>query len=414
MKRVDVTEKEKISAAFDNAGTGEEGSSGLPASVSILEIEGRTIYLVGTAHVSKQSQEDVRKTIETVRPDTVCLELDAERYKNLADPQRWKKTNIGKVIREGKAALLLSSLIMSSFQRRIGKKLGVSPGAEMIEGAKAGEEQGATIHMIDRDIQVTLKRTWRNLDFWNKMKMMFQLTASLFAVDEVDETLIEELKEKEKLGDILQVFGEEFPQVKKALIDERDEYMSQKLREAPGERIVAIVGAGHVPGIKLEIRKNRSLEELETVPPPSSAGVVAKWGIPGLIIALFIWGFYRGGTEESLGSVYIWFLVNGVLSALGAALAFGHPLTILSALLAAPLTSLNPMIAAGWVSGLVQAFVKKPTVLDLEALPEAINSVKGFWLNPVSRILLVVVFSNLGSVLGTFIAGSWIFARVVG
>ena len=395
--------------------TGETGiQAELPSSVRILEAEGKTIYLVGTAHVSRQSLEDVRKTIDTVKPDTVCLELDSERYKNLTDPQRWKKTNIGKVIREGKAALLLSSLIMSSFQRRIGKKLGVNPGAEMAEGARAGEECGAEIHMIDRDIQLTLKRTWRNLDTWNKLKMMFQLTASLFAVDEVDEETIEELKEQEKLGDILQIFGDEFPQVKIPLIDERDQYMAQKLREAPGENIVAVVGAGHVPGISAEIKINRSVEPLETLPPASSAGKAAKWIIPGLIIALFVWGFYRGGSEESLGSVYIWFLVNGILSALGAALAFGHPITILSALVAAPLTSLNPMIAAGWVSGLVQAFVKKPTVLDLEELPEAIISVKGFWMNPVSRILLVVVFSNLGSVLGTFIAGSWIFARIVG
>ena len=404
----DRTEKELV----ENGDPGIKAE--LPSSVRILEAKGKIIYLVGTAHVSKQSMEDVRKTIETVKPDTVCLELDAERYKNLTDPKRWKKTNIGKVIREGKAALLLSSLVMSSFQRRIGKKLGVTPGAEMSEGARAGEEHGAAIHMIDRDIQLTLKRTWRNLDAWNKLKMMFQLTASLFAVDEVDESTIEELKEQEKLGDVLQVFGEEFPQVKFPLIDERDQYMAQKLRDAPGENIVAVVGAGHCPGITVEIKKDRSLEPLETLPPASSVGKAVKWIIPGLILALFVWGFYRGGTEESLGSVYIWFLVNGILSAFGAALAFGHPITILSALLAAPLTSLNPMIAAGWVSGLVQAFVKKPTVRDLEELPEAINSVKGFWLNPVSRILLVVVFSNLGSVLGTFIAGSWIFARIVG
>jgi len=401
--------------------TGEEGekkvadaSEELPSGVSILEVEGKKIFLVGTAHVSKESLKDVRKTIELVKPDTVCLELDQERYRNLTDPQRWKNTNIGKVIREGRAALLLSSLIMSSFQRRIGKKLGISPGAEMAEGAKVGEEQGARVHLIDRDVQLTLKRTWRNLDLWNKLKMVFQLTGSLFSIDEVDEKTIEELKEQEKLGDILQVFGEEFPQVKGPLIDERDLYMAQKLREAPGETIVAVVGAGHTPGIKAAIHESRDLDPLEIVPPASSAGKAVKWIIPALIIALFVWGFFQGGAEESLGSIYIWFLVNGILSALGAALAFGHPLTILSALLAAPLTSLNPMMAAGWVSGLVQAFVKKPTVNDLEDLPEAISTVKGFWRNPVSRILLVVVFSNLGSVAGTFIAGSWIFARVVG
>ena len=408
-----MTDIEKIEPESEG-GQAEVELAELPSSVRVMEANGRTVYLVGTAHVSKQSLEDVRKTVELVNPDTVCLELDSERYKNLTDPKRWQQTNIGKVIREGKAALLLSSMIMSSFQRRIGKKLGVTPGAEMAEGARAAEERNAEVFLIDRDIQLTLKRTWRNLDVWNKLKMMFQLTASLFSVDEVDEKAIEELKEQEKLGDVLQIFGEEFPQVKKPLIDERDQYMAQKLREAPGKNIVAVVGAGHSPGITEEIKKERSLEPLEIIPPASSTGKILKWGIPGLIIALFVWGFFRGGGEESLGSVYIWFLVNGILSALGAALAMGHPVTVLSAFLAAPLTSLNPMIAAGWVSGLVQAFVKKPTVQDLEDLPEAINSVKGFWMNPVSRILLVVVFSNLGSVAGTFIAGSWIFARVVG
>lgn len=408
-----MTDNDKLVVDLSEDGAGN-GSLELPSSVSVLEVEGKTVYLVGTAHVSKQSLEDVRDTIKLVRPDTVCLELDAERYRNLTNPQRWKQTNIGRIIREGKAALLLSSLIMSSFQRRIGKKLGVMPGAEMAEGARTGEELGAEISLIDRDIQLTLKRTWRNLDLWNKLKILFQLITSLFAVDEVDEHTIEELKEQEKLGDILQIFGEQFPQVKKPLIDERDQYMAQKLREAPGQKIVAVVGAGHAPGIAAEIGSSRGLESLEIVPPASSVGKAFKWILPGVILALFVWGFFSGGTEESLGSVYIWFLVNGILSALGAAMALGHPLTILSAFLAAPLTSLNPMIAAGWVSGLVQAFVKKPTVSDLEDLPEAINSVKGFWMNPVSRILLVVVFSNLGSVLGTFIAGSWIFARVVG
>lgn len=408
-----MTENERITERLEVSGAGENQVE-LPSSVTSLTLEGKQIYLVGTAHVSKQSLADVADTITLVKPATVCLELDTERYRNLTDPQRWKKTNIGKVIREGRAALLLSSLIMSSFQRRIGKKLGIAPGAEMAEGARVGEEAGARIELIDRDIQTTLKRTWRNLDLWNKLKMIFQLTASLFSVDEVDEKTIEELKEQEKLGDILQVFGEEFPQVKKPLIDERDQYMAQKLREAPGDIVVAVVGAGHVPGITSEIETPRDLAPLESIPPSSSLGKAIKWLIPGLIIALFVWGFYRGGTEESLGSIYIWFLVNGVFSALGAALALAHPLTILSAFLAAPLTSLNPMIAAGWVSGLVQAFVKKPTVKDLEDLPEAINSVRGFWLNPVSRILLVVVFSNLGSVLGTFLAGSWIFARIVG
>jgi pheromone shutdown-related protein TraB len=244
--------------------------------------------------------------------------------------------------------------------------------------------------------------------------MASQLTASVFVTEEVDEKTIEELKQDEKLADVLQLFADEFPALKVPLIDERDIYLAQNIRKAEGLRKVAVVGAGHVPGILEAIEKEIPLEPLEVVPKPSKISQIIKWAIPLLILSLLAYGFFKGGAEHSLESIYIWFLINGILSAVGAAVALGHPLTILSAFIAAPLTSLNPFIAAGWVSGLVQAFVRKPKVADLEELPEAITSIKGFWQNPVSRILLVVVFSNLGSVAGTFIAGSWIAARVFG
>ncbi len=401
-----MSEQERLPGMVE---TGE-----LPPCVHVIEHSGRQIFLIGTAHVSKQSVVDVRRTVELVRPDVVCVELDEVRYKNLTDPTRWRKTNIGEVIRKGKAMLLLSSLIMTSFQRRIGKKLGVMPGAELLEGVKAAEDVGARVVLVDRDIQVTLKRTWRNLGMWDKFKMVTQLTASLFVTEEIDEETIEELKDTEKLSDVLQLLSDEFPKMKSTLIDERDRYLSQKIGEVDADRIVAVVGAGHVPGILKEVETDQDLAELEVVPPPSKGSGVFKWAVPGIILALFAYGFLKGGSDESVTSIYIWFLINGSLAAVGAALALGHPLTVISAFLAAPLTSLNPMIAAGWVSGLVQALVKKPTVKDLEELPEAITSVKGFWLNPVSRILLVVVFSNLGSVIGTFVAGSWIAARLIG
>ena len=196
------------------------------------------------------------------------------------------------------------------------------------------------------------------------------------------------------------------------IIDERDVYLAQKIREAEGERVVAVVGAGHVPGIVSAIRQEHALDPLETVPETSYWSRSIKWLVPSLIVAIIAYGFYSAGAAHSLESVSIWVLVNGVLAAAGAALALGHPVTVLAAFLAAPITSLNPTIAAGWVSGLVQAWVKKPTVADLEAMPEVVTAFpKGLWRNPVSRILLVVVFSNLGSTLGTFIGGSWIAAR---
>jgi len=392
----------------------ETTDKSLPTSVRFVEVEGKEIYLIGTAHVSHESVQDVRTTIEAVQPDTVCVELDEGRYRNLTDRDRWKKTNISEVIRKGKAMLLLSSLIMTSFQRRIGKKLGITPGAELLEATKAAKDVGAEIVLADRDVQLTLKRSWGNLNLGQRLRMASQLTASVFVTEEIDEKTIEELKQDEKLADVLQIFADEFPALKVPLIDERDIYLAQNIRSAKGNKKVAVVGAGHVPGILEAIKQESPLGPLEIIPKASKFSKGIKWAIPALILSLLIYGFFKGGAEHSLESIYIWFLINGILSALGATIALGHPLTILSALLAAPLTSLNPFIAAGWVSGLVQAFVRKPKVQDLEELPDSITTVKGFWKNPVSRILLVVVFSNLGSVAGTFIAGSWIAARVFG
>jgi pheromone shutdown-related protein TraB len=213
---------------------------------------------------------------------------------------------------------------------------------------------------------------------------------------------------------MLGLLAREFPGVKGTLIDERDIYLSQKIRNAEGQTIVAVLGAGHVPGILKAIGEDIPLGPLEQQPTPSFWPQVLKWGIPAAIVGLIAYGFFKDGAQHSLESMTIWVLVNGTFSALGALIALAHPLTILTAFVAAPLTSLNPMIAAGWVSGLVQAIIKKPTVEDLENLPEAITTVKGFWTNPVSRILLVVVLSNLGSTLGTIIGGGWIAGRSLG
>ena len=384
----------------------------LPASVHHLTIDGKNIYLVGTAHVSKKSVEDVSDTIETVNPDAICVELCAARHKAIVQRDNWKQMNIFKIIKEKKAVFLLAQLIISSFYRRIGEQLGVQPGAEMVEGINQAEKTGAELVLADRDIEITLKRVWRNLNFFNKLKMASHILATLFVGEKIDESLIEKIKEQDQLETILETFSESFPEVKKRLIDERDIYLAQKIRSAPGTTIVAVVGAGHVPGIQQHIHKNEPIAPLVEVPPKSVIPAILKWAIPALIIMLLVAGFFKGGRQHSMESIYIWILVNGILSAVGAAIALAHPLTILATFIAAPITSLNPTIAAGWVSGLVQTWVKKPTVSDLEDLPNAISSVKGFWMNPVSKILLVVVLANLGSSLGTFISGSWIAARL--
>ncbi len=385
----------------------------LPSSVDHVVVDGKDVYLVGTAHVSKESVEDVRTTVEAVKPDTICVELCDGRLKAMTQRDAWKKMNVFKVIKQKKVFFLLAQLIISAFYRKLGEKLGVEPGAEMLEGVKMAEQTGAKLVTADREIQITLKRVWGYLGFWNKIMLLSHLLASLFVQEKIDAEMIEQIKNKDQLENMLEDFAAKFPEIKRRLIDERDVYLAQKIRQADGQTIVAVVGAGHVPGMKEHIHKDEPLDELMEIPKKSVWPTVFKWGIPALIIGLLVFGFFKEGKAHSVESIWIWILVNGVLSALGAAIALGHPLTILASFVAAPLTSLNPMIAAGWVAGLVQALLRRPTVADFEDLPNDVSSVKGFWTNPVTRILLVVVLANIGSGIGTWTALTWIATRTI-
>lgn len=393
--------------------TSQPAPPDLPASVQRLEIDEREVFLVGTAHVSPQSVRDTKEAIETLEPDTVCVELCEARYQNLENQDSWRKLDIFQVLREGKAALLLSSFLMHSFQRRIAQRFGIEPGAEMREAIARARERGARLELIDRDIQISLKRTWSSLGFWQRTKVMTQLVGSAFVGDDLKEEDIEKLKDTGNLTDLMSALAEALPSVKDTLIDERDAYMAEKLRQSAGPRTVAVVGAGHLPGITGLADAECDLEELETVPDPPVWPRVVAWLVPILIVALFAYGLVWGDRERTVESVYIWVGLNGGLAALGAAIALAHPLTILSAFAAAPLTSLNPLMAAGWVAGLVQALLRKPLVADLENLADSLSSARGFWSNRLTRILLVVVLCNLGSVLASFIAGSWIVARAI-
>ncbi len=384
----------------------------LPESVTVVEDGGKRFFLVGTAHVSLESVDDVRRTVEIVRPDSICVELCPARHQAMTRRDDWKRMDIYKVIKEGKAVFLMVQLVLQAFYRKIGDKLGVQPGAEMMEGVRLAAETGATLVLADRDVQVTLKRVWGFLGFWKKFQLLSQLLTSIFVDEDVDKALIEDMKKKDQLAAIMGSFGENFPQIKERLIDERDIYLAQKIRKAPGENIVAVVGAGHVPGMQKYFGQEIDLAPLEELPPPSKWGAFWKWGLPGFFVALLVIGFFRGGANASVDALSIWVLVTGVGAALGSLAAFGHPLTVLSSFLAAPITTLHPLIAAGWVAGLVQAWVKKPTVSDLEDLPMSVMTVKGFWINPVSRILLVVIFANLGATIGVFVSGSWIASLV--
>jgi pheromone shutdown-related protein TraB len=369
-----------------------------------LKFNEKEFILVGTAHVSRESARLVKLVIEEEKPDTVCVELCQSRFQAIQQKDRWQDTDIIKVIREKKSFLLLSNLLLASFQKRIAKQFDIKPGEEMITAINTAESTGAQVHLADRDIRTTLSRTWRIMGFWSKIKLVFQLTLSLGQLDEINEEDIEKMKQQDVLETLLAEVGKSLPALKSILIDERDQYLAEKIRTAPGNKIVAVVGAGHIPGIQKYWNSNIDIRALEQLPPKGKSIGILKWLIPGVIVALFIAGFFYGGKEAGTDMIAWWILANGILAGVGAIIALAHPVTIISSIVAAPLTSLNPMIAAGWVSGLVEAFSRKPKVKDLERLPEDIMSVRGFWKNNVTRILLVVVFTNLGSSLGTFIA----------
>ncbi len=369
-----------------------------------LSFEDKEIILVGTAHISKESTKLVASVIEEENPDTVCVELCESRYKAIRQKDRWQNMNIIKVIKEKKAFLLLSNLLLASFQKRIADKFDIKPGAEMIKAIETGESIGAEIHLADRDIRVTLSRTWRAMGLWGKIKILFQLLLSVGKIDEITEEDIEKMKQEDMLQTLLSDVEKSLPALGNILIDERDRYLSHKIKEAPGEKIVAVVGAGHISGIKRYWNTEIDIDELKEIPPKSTFSGLLKWILPLIILVVLILGFFYGGMDAGTHMITWWVMANGILAGLGAAIAFAHPFTILSSILAAPLTSLNPMIAAGWVAGLVEAFARKPKVKDFENLPEDILSIRGFWKNKVTRILLVVIFTNLGSSLGTFVA----------
>jgi pheromone shutdown-related protein TraB len=383
----------------------EEDLKDLAKRIGIpLLFEDKEITLVGTAHVSRESADLVAQVIEEEKPETVCIELCESRYQSLTKKKKWQNTDLLKVIREKKAFLLLSNLMLAYFQKKIGKKLGIKPGEEVLRAIAAAQAIGAHIHLVDRDIRTTLSRMWRAMGFWRKIKMLAQLITSAGQIDAIKEEDIEEIKRKDVLETLLSEIGESFPDIKRILIDERDQYLAHKIRTAPGGKIVAVVGAGHVPGIQAYWEKPVDITVLEQIPPKGQLSRVLKWGIPALIVGIIIFGFFMAGTAGGAQMIKWWILANALLAGLGAAIAMAHPLTILSAVVASPMTSLNPMIAAGWVSGLVEAFLGKPKVRDFENLPEDISTLKGFWKNKITRILLVVVFTNLGSSLGTFVA----------
>jgi pheromone shutdown-related protein TraB len=374
-------------------------------SVERIIINDKKIILIGTAHVSRYSVAEVKEIIDVEKPDSVCVELCESRYETIMDNDRWRKMNIIKVIRENKAVLLLVNLILSSFQGKLAKQFGIKPGQEMLQGIDSARSVEAELVLADRNIQATFLRIWRSLSFWAKIKLFWLIFLSMFNEEELTEEELEKIKNEDILMIALSEFSATFPQLKKVLIDERDMYLAQKIKEAPGNKIVAVVGAGHLPGIKEKIIDSHNLQELALVPPKSKLDKIIGWGIPLIILGIII-STFTIDKNTGLEQISSWILWNGSLAALGTLLAFGHPLSMLTAFVAAPFTSLNPLLAAGWFAGLSEAYIRQPSVEDFEKMPQDIFTIKGFWNNKVTHILLVVALANLGSTAGTIIGGT--------
>ena len=371
-----------------------------------IRLDNREIILIGTAHVSKESQILVEETIKKEKPDTVGIELCDQRYKTITDKNSWKRMKITEVIKKNKTYLLLLTLILSSFQKRIGDKLGVEPGSEMISAIKTAKKNNMDIELLDRNIQVTLKRAWAKLSFFEKIKMLSSIMAGLFVTDKIDEQTVEKMKDKNIINEMMEDLSKDFPKMKRTLIDERDSYLATKILRTKSKKMVAVLGAGHIKGVvkKITEEKEEDLKTLTTIPKKFPYGKILGYAIPLLFVSIIIYGFTVSGFDTSLDMLFKWFIINGALSAFFTLFARPHPLTVISAFIAAPITSLNPTIAAGWVAGLVEAYIRQPLVDDLKNLHTDSVSLSGFINNRVTKILLIVILANIGSSIGTFVA----------
>lgn len=400
--------------SIDASGAEPAAAVGSSASNVTIKRRGpdgeRTFHLIGTAHVSKKSVEEVRRVIAQLRPNTVCVELDEMRYEALTDETRWRKLDIFEVIKQRKTLFLMANLALQSFQKRLGDQLGVRPGAELVAAAEAGREVGAEVLLVDRHVQITLKRTWAALGFIEKTKLMGLLFASIFASEEITEEDVERLKDREVFQDALSQFAAHVPSVKRPLIDERDAYMMSRIEEAPGKVVVAIVGAGHVSGMTEHLGKKVDREALMRIPTPTLASRVVKWIIPVVILSAFAYGYHQHQGQGLKDMLFAWVLPNAVVAGLFTLIARGKLLSVLTAIVASPITSLNPTIGAGMVVGLVEAYLRRPTVEDCERLSSDMTSWAGMKKNPLSHILIVAIAATLGSALGAYIGFGWVLS----
>ena len=381
----------------------------------------REFTLIGTAHVSRESIEEVSGIIRQEKPDLVCVELDEGRYASITQKESWSNLDMVKVFKEGKGFLLMANLVLSGFQRRLGAELGVKPGEEMKVALDISKELGIPYALCDREVQITLRRAWASCGLWGKCKLLASLCASAFTTEKISAEKIEELKNHNELDNMMNELADYLPQVKETLIDERDQYLAAKIWDgalnqytsgSPQEakqKVLAVVGAGHMQGIKAHLEKiasgekNADVSALNRIPSRSVLSKAPAFLVSGILLTLFVSGFLRGGAEMSFSMLRLYVLWNGSLAALGAILALGHPFAVLASFLIAPFTTFVPFIGVGLFAGIIQVVLKKPRVADAQSLIDDVGSLRGFYRNRITHALLVFFLANLGSSIATFI-----------
>lgn len=381
------------------------------------------IILIGTAHISKESVSEVRKAIETHKPDVVAVELCQRRFESISKKDKWENTPVTALIRSNNAYFILAQTFLSSIQRKLGEEYGVEPGSEMIAAMQEAEKSNIPVALVDRDITVTLKRAWRMMGIREKVKVVWEFLKAMIGFDEeeLEELDLQELMKQDVLSQMMEEFSGIAPSASKVLISERDSYIAQKIfEESKKGKVLAVVGAGHINGIKKHLEKqnpNIDLQELEQIPKKRFSLIkVVEIAIPVIFFSVIGWIIYSTGVDpwNKIKDIFvIWFLVHGILAAVGVAVARGHPLSIFTAFIAAPFTSLEPFFAPGWFAGLVEARLRKPLIKDFQELSK-IQTIRDFLRNKVIRLLMVVALANLGSILGTIIALPWILSLGIG
>lgn len=391
------------------------GVDGPYAQVSTANAE---ITILGTAHVSQQSVADVEAAVRAVKPQAICIELCQPRYDALRDPDRWRRLDLAKLIKDKKIGLLVSSLVLSAFQKKIGATAGVEPGAEMVRAADIAEQKGIPLFLSDREVRITLVRAWRRVGFFSRMWLASTLFASLLVRDEIDEQEVERLKQEDVLSDLFDNLPARYNSIKKVIIDERDQFLAEKIRQAATEagagkrgkiRVLAVVGAGHLSGIESALKNKESvdLSELQKLPAKSKVKDILSWSVASVLILAVSYLIGDRKPADIWNLLLFWVACRSGGAGIGAIVGGARPLTILVTVAAAPI-SIFLLGSRLWMfSALTELWADKPRVEDFENIARDTDSAsllfRSLYRNRVLNLFWIIFTVSMGLTLGNLI-----------